>query len=388
MSSKDEEMLHGSLLNVKTMYSFLRQMEPHRTILNALEAEPDRWPQIGRKDRKDTLISDAYAELLLSTGSPDNGGMQGHFALMQQVYDTPGVFICEERGKIGNANLLSSHTPVMISDPIDNSKRIVQLVENMSRDYDTLGELFDATRDEWGPLALVQAPNTSVTFYREGEIKYTIILNLITAEVLVGCEVGVFREDITGIEKVDDLKNPVRWRTDYHIEDLASELHTVVTYVASEKYQRNFVGTYMNSLFQPAERFEGPVGPLRIAFLIDDAAEIDQRVGAIFYNGEKCQESGPAIAMAYFSRRAVCGWKLFCDREYTERRRDRPLTPNEQNSMYRGWIEHKGVNLGHLQDRGHPSEVRDSILLVPHSNIAAYITARGLEATRRATRLL
>jgi len=186
----------------------------------------------------------------------------------------------------------------------------------------------------------------------------------------VAYERGVFCGSIRRITNESKLSTRVSFKD--------TEKLLMLCYNKKGKYDNNRRGTHLR--FFPLENgIKSPIGPLRFAYLLDDSREVVSNIGVIAHSGEKIQESLPNIAVAFFSAGKLLAFKLFCDREYHEKRAGKLLTPVLQNSIYNpGLIINTGLKLTFLNNHDYPSQFRDTTVIVPADNDPAVTMMRGM----------
>ena len=372
-------MLDGSLRIMNHLYNFLRGLDVQEAKVNLKELDKETQRKYRRKDKKDTTRLDIVAEDIISV-SPD---FSGHIGLFQQVYRESGFVITEERGKVGPEDSRIWHnTPVIISDPTDRSSYLESMIEAHQDSCRTIGDVFDAEVERIGEAhARVEGCNASVTLLKKNEIIYSVIINLLTGEVFVAYEPGVFYGNINSINCHKDLTQRAKFKKD--------ETLCMLCYCEGDKYVHNFEGTHLR--FFPLEKsIRSPGGPIRFTYLLEEEGNQNvSNVGVIAHNGEKIQESLPNIAVAHFSRGELAAYKLFCDPTYSEQRGGKPLTPNLQNSLYEnGLIQNTGIDLTFLNDHDYPSEFRDTTVIIPTKNLAARTMLEGMVRLDGAIRIV
>jgi hypothetical protein len=366
--NKDTMMLNGSLTIMRRMYNTLCRLSVKDAIRHISEMDAETQTLYSRKDGKDTRWFDVVAEDIICLGGEQ---CFGHYSLFQRIYRQSGVVITEERGRVPKDRRIETNTPIIISDPIDGSSHLERMIEEFGDSCQTMGQIFDAELKRIGkPLARVQAPNASVTFLKDNQIRFAIVLNLLTGEVFVAYERGVFCGSIRRITNESKLSTRVSFKD--------TEKLLMLCYNKKGKYDNNRRGTHLR--FFPLENgIKSPIGPLRFAYLLDDSREVVSNIGVIAHSGEKIQESLPNIAVAFFSAGKLLAFKLFCDREYHEKRAGKLLTPVLQNSIYNpGLIINTGLKLTFLNNHDYPSQFRDTTVIVPADNDPAVTMMRGM----------
>ena len=366
--SKDTMMLNGSLTIMRRMYHDLCRLPVAKAIRHISQMDPEIQELYSRKDGKDTRWFDVVAEDIICLGG-DNGF--GHYSLFQRIYRQSGVVITEERGRVPKDRRIENNTPIIISDPVDGSSHLERMIKQFGDSCQTMGDIFAAELKRIGkPLARVQSPNASVTFLKDNQIRYAIILNLLTGEVFVAYERGVFYGPISRITDESKLHNRIIIKN--------SESMQMLCYNKKGKYDNNLNGTHLR-FFTIDNGIDSPIGPIRFAYLLDDRRNPVSNIGVIAHNGEKIQESLPNIAVAFFSSGSLLAFKLFCDREYHEQRAGKLLTPVLQNSIYNpGLIINSGLKLTFLNNHDYPSQFRDTTVIVSANNDPAVTMLRGM----------
>lgn len=404
-------MMEGSFGILTDTYYQLRKMKRLEAIKPVAKLSDKLKEIYNKKEKKDTLYMDVLAEQCLAGSEL----LTGNLDLIDKVLPGhEGVWITEERGVVTKKNidplshnqlLISAGTPVFISDPIDQSRQI----EEMAKKYSTLktfGHIFDNELKYRGDMARVDAPNVSVTFLKDNQIMYTMILNLLTREVYIGSDKGVYSGDITQAKSIADIRTPVKFKTKFDItendwKDLEGRLadkelkeakqylrkkvsednRSMISYVYGDKYEHNWDGTNLR-FFTHEDSVEQPPGPLRFAYLLEGNGIGVPNVGSIAFNGEKVQELLPNVAMAYFSNGQLSAWKLFCRPDKLEERDGKLMTPNMANSLFKGDMRNHGIEYTHMNRHKTPNNFRDTVVILPTQNHAAKSVLRGMEYTK------
>lgn len=365
LTDEDLEMLNGSIEIMAHMYKVLRQMDPKQAKADVSTLDERMADRYKRKDKKDTRLFDMVAEESISLGYK----FVGHNSLFLQAYNEEGVIITEEKGKVGSSRI-EQNTPVIISDPIDRTRYLEEIIAEHGKSCKTMGEVFDLEVKRIGKYhARVEACTSSVTLLKDNMIKYSLILNLFTGESFVAYEHGVFQGNITKIKNVNDLKRKVEFKTDEGLDMLC--------FCKGEKYENNRKGTHLR-FFPRDESIKLPGGPNRFTYLLKDKKNVSN-IKVIAHNGEKIQESLPNIAVAFFSEEQLCAYKLFCDRQHYGYRASKVLTPNLQNSIYNdGLLINTGLKLVFLNNHEYPSQFRDTTVITPVENDSAVTLMEGM----------
>ncbi|MAE13308.1 hypothetical protein CMO92_01975 [Candidatus Woesearchaeota archaeon] len=385
IEEQDLEMMRGSLTILKHVFSLVRSTPLEDAMRNVKDMETKIAQRYSRKDGKDTIYIDVIAEEAISVGSE---GSRGHIGFFHGIYDKSGTVITEERGKVGEI-AIGAHTPVIISDPIDRSSYMKQVVE-FYRDQkvgdrkltvnDTIGEAFDFKVNAIGPhKAMREGPNSSVTLLKDNRIVYSLILNLFNGDIYIASPRGVYKGDIRKVTRPSDIDSEIRFNKD--------ELREMLCYTTDQgKYESNRKGTHLR-FFDLYKNAPSPTGPLRFTYLIKTEEDPPLPVGVIAHNGEKIQEALPNIAIAFFSNQMV-GYKLYCDRGSQEFRAERLMTPSLQDSIYNGDIHTKGIKLAFLSNYTYPSEFRDTTAFCHIDNDFAFTVLEGMRHQEYCERIL
>ncbi|MBT7228941.1 hypothetical protein HN859_05465 [Candidatus Parcubacteria bacterium] len=366
--NKDLMFLNGSLTIMKRMYQGLCRLPVDDAIRHVSELDDETKLLYARKDGKDTLWFDIVAEDIICLGGTSG---YGHYSLFQRIYHQSGVVITEERGRVPKDRRIEPNTPIIISDPIDGSSHLKRMIKDFGKDCKTMGEVFAAERKSVGTyLSRVHAPNASVTFLKDNQIKFTIVVNFLTGEVYVAYEKGVFVANIKTLRDEASLSKRVIFRND-------DESESMLCYNAEGRYNNNLQGTHLR-FFPLDTSIEKPLGPLRFAYLLDIDKD-NKPISVVAHNGEKIQEALPNIAIAFFSYGELMAFKLFCDREYHEARAGKLLTPVLQNSLYRqGLMVNTGLRLIFLNNHEYPSQFRDTTVIISAHNEPALAKMLGM----------
>ena len=378
LTNEDIEMIDGSLTILKNMYFRLRELSVTDAKRDISEMEDSIKAKYARKDGKDTRFFDIVAENAISYGADSFG----HETLFQKIYDIQGVVITEERGKVPPRSRIEDNTPVIISDPVDRSAYLDDIIKRHGEKCKNMGEVFDCERQKISDAhSRVESCNSSITLLKDNMIKYSAMLNLFTGEIFLAYEPGIFHANIEEIVQATDFKDRADFKTD--------ETLKMLCYTKPGKYENNRMGTHLR-FFDLDESINSPGGPNRFTYLLKETGEDKvSRIGVIAHNGEKIQESLPNIAVAYFSKKELLAYKLFCDREYHEHRAGKELTPNLQNSIYNdGLLINRGLKLKFLNNHDYPSEFRDTTVIFPKENEAALTMMEGMVKREFALRII
>ena len=305
LTYKDEAFLNQSLRIMRILYTTLRDIPTQEAKKGFEQLDKDERKRYSRKDGKDTIKFDVIAEKIITS---QYEGIAGHNVFFREIFEIPGISITEEQGRYPNDRKINQNTPVIISDPVDRSSYLERILEKFESECTTMGEVFDREREEIGEEhARVEACNASLTLLKDGDIKYSLVLNLFTGEIFIGEPSGIYCGNIMEIKKRDEFKEQPEFKTE--------ETLNLLCYNNGSKYQSNFKGTHLR-LFNPVD-IQSPGGPNRFTYLLQEPeGKITSDVGLIAHNGEKVQEILPNIAMAYFSQGRLAAYKLFCDREH------------------------------------------------------------------------
>ena len=128
------DMMQGSFEILKATYTALINMKPDDAVRSVSELSEKLREDYGQKEKKDTLYMDVLAEQCLA-------GSELHFGILDLVprilTGHEGVWITEERGIVTRHKtdplsldkvLIEEGTPVFISDPIDQSRQIEEML--------------------------------------------------------------------------------------------------------------------------------------------------------------------------------------------------------------------------------------------------------------------
>lgn len=374
LTDEDNQLLEGSIKVMQKMYERIAGLPADEAMRDISELPPKTQEKYKRKDRKDTKYFDIVAEDALSVGD----GFSGHIDLFLKILGKTGVIITEECGRMPREIRIDHDTPVIISDPVDGSSHLEDIIEKFSAGKEPLGSLFEKQVEDVGlGYARRQSCNSSITLLRDNMIKYTVVVNLFTGDIYVGSSFGIFRGDIS------------EGKPETPVEFIDNENLTMICYTTKGKYEQNRAGTHLR--FFPLHRMakKGPIGPMRFTHLLKYPETETSEVGVVAHNGEKIQEILPNIAMALFSKKRLKAYKLFCDPEFTEHRAGKGMTPNIANSLYSdGFIVNTGIKSVFLNNYEYPSEFRDTTVIISSENDAALTMMKGMVERNYATRIV
>jgi len=380
-TEEDAEMINGSLEIFYKMYDKLRGMSLKiaTTDIDSL-GERIRKRTFG-KETKDTTFLDIFIEDALALGKRIDA--TGHHSLFKDVYGKDGVLILEEQGKIESSRI-EHDTPVIISDPLDGSTNLANLIDECS-DCKTMGEIFDKAVNELGEeRAKREACTSSITLIKDNMIKYSLILNLFNGDAILAYPKGVFVNNINKRPVLEDFVDKVEFREDYNDE----KRYHLLCYTGREEYKNNLRGTLLR-FFILDDEIKFKSGPMRFAYLTQTEDKNIPKVGLIAHNGEKIQEFLPNIAVALFSKGNLQAYKLFCDPKYTEQRSGKQLTPTIANSLFSdGLIPNMGIKSTFLNNYDYPSEFRDSTIIISSENEAARRVMFSMAVQKDAVRIV
>ena len=383
-----QSMLEGSFKILRNAYSIIIDTPPEESIKPLSELSEKNQEIFGKKEKKDTINLDIIAERALS-GSDD---INGNLDIAARIFpNIPVVWVTEERGKVvkregsyeyDKSVEIHGGTPLFISDPIDQSSSLTDIVKKHTKNAKTIGSVFDnylnyLTSKGRKIEAAVAAPNVSFTFIRQRSIIYTMVLNLVTSEVYVAHAGGILTGKLND-KKESSLSDLTQGFEFNHAVRKPKENLNMVCYASGEKYLANLEGTSL-TLFQRITEIPKPVGPLRFRYLSKDIDEELTPVGLIAYNGEKVQELLPSVAMAYFSQGELWVWKLLCDQDYIKQRAGKDMTPHLGNSLFgQGPISRYGIEPDHMSYHRTPNNFRDTVVITTKDNAQVNTMMAGL----------
>jgi hypothetical protein len=374
---EDLEMLNGSILIMKNLYNELRGLDLASATLNLKDMDEKKRKLYERKDGKDTLEFDVVAEDAIFLGR----SIPGHSSLIESVYGKSGISITEERGRIPRKMRIEHDTPVIISDPFDGGSHMEDYIKRNGDGCETLGEVLDIERKLLGEeRAMREACNSSVTLLKDNTIKYTVIMNILTGELFVGYPRGVYSADVTKVRSIEDLNKPVRFSDNENLK--------MICYTLEGKYENNRIGTHLRFFPLDKRAHEKPIGALRFSYLVEHKGK-PSGVGVVAHNGEKIQELLPNVSIALFSKGGLQAYKLFCDPELSQERKNREMTPVIANSLYScGLLHNTGIKSSFLNNYDYPSEFRDTTVIVPVNNEPAVTMMTGMVERNYAVRIV
>lgn len=298
------------------------------------------FPIFACKKEGDTLMFDAVAEESI---------VECHSARFSQVYGINGVVLSEERG-IGCTSRIYNETPIILSDPIDGSKSLSSLARHSieTGGLENLGQLFDYCWDKFGELARITAPVSALSLIRDGELKYSLVLNLFTGMIYAAFPEGVFSGQISDVKSIDNINTPLVWRSDAQPLLLCNR--------NGDKRCQNFTQSHLEELFEHDTSALYFAGPSRFIYLLKESQELFPRVGVIAHNRESIQEILPNLGIAAYSGGALRAYKLSC--------------PEYELDFFRGDIEEDGINERVLEKIEYPGDYEDTTVIVPSANKA------------------
>ena len=368
LTDSDEIMLAGTLGIMRHMFHVLRDIPVGEAARDLSQFDERTRAKYSRKDMKDTRFFDIVAEDTIALGN----GCSGHMDQIQRVYNQTGVIITEECGRVPREVRIEHSTPTIISDPVDSSSYFDDILKRHGEGEMRVGDAFDRELESVGePAVRRHACSSSVTLIKDNEIKYTVVLNLLTGDIYVGSARGLYRGDVRAFDATTDIRIPLEF-------DDAENMQ-MLCYTTTGKYENNRRGTRLRFFPLHERARKSPVGPMRFTYLLRFGDGMDSQVGVLAHNGEKIQEALPNIAMAYFSGGRLNAYKMFCDAHYTEQRAGMQLTPNLANSFYSdGLLPNTGLKSTFLNNYDYPSDFRDTTLVISHGNDAAHTMLTGM----------
>jgi hypothetical protein len=333
LSVQDKAMMEFSLESLRLANERLRKLNLEDAVRDA-----SGFPIFACKKEHDTLMFDAVAEESI---------VEYHSGRFSQVYGINGVVLSEERG-MGCRSRIYNETPVILSDPLDGSKNLSSLVRrHIGLGWlEKLGELFDFYRDEAGEKVRVTAPVSALSLIRDGELKYSLVLNLFTGEVYASYEGGVFAGDINLAADVGSISRRVEWRDDAKPLLLCNR--------AGADRCKNYTASHLEEFFGHDLSATYFVGPSRFTYLLKENQGHFPQIGVIAHNREGIQEIISNLGMAVYSGGALRAYKLFC--------------PEYELPFFKGEIAGKGLDTRVLDELMYPGDYRDTTVIVPSAN--------------------
>lgn len=341
---EDSDMMEYSLKSLKAANEGLKSLTLEEAIMDVSHFEV-----FSRKKEADTKMLDAIPEYHIITKNK-----------FKDAYGNYGVVLGEESGKGCEVNI-NPLTPIILSDPLDGSTNLSnwakdEIRENAKygireRKIRDLGELFDYYNDKQGNLSNVKAPVSAVTLVKDGKLKYSIVLNLLTGRLYAAYHGGVFEGDIRYSRNVDHIDKPIVWRDDAKPLLLCNR--------KGDKRKKNLAATRLGELFEHDFSAEYYAGPSRFFYLLDKNKGLFPNLGVIGHNREGIQEIISNICFALYSGGALNAYKLAC--------------PEYEKPFFTGRIGTKEGRLNEhvFQDIQYPSDYEDTTVITPTSNTVA-----------------
>jgi hypothetical protein len=365
MGQEDFDMLGLSLQTIRKTYGSIRDIS-----LEAAVADLSSSSSCQGKKLKDTLGLDRVAEQQI---------ISSLLEASERIYGKEALVISEECGRAG-ASRISPGTPVFISDPFDGSKFAESKIrEHISLGY--LGKVFDAVHEENGhSISMIVAPTTSFTMIRDGELKFSVVANLVRGDVFSMSQDGIY----VGNPAMEPRESIFIYKQFGFREQMGDKM---VCYCGREPYALNMAHTGLGGLFERDEMITFAAGPSRFSYLLPEAEEHFPDTGVLAYNGEPAQEFLPTLAAAFFSGGRLNAYKLCASCDISEDKGFK-MTPAPEESMFSGMIGEKGLRLDVLDCKEYPSEYSDTLVVVPVSNGPAYKKMEQAVAEGAAMRLV
>lgn len=264
-------------------------------------------------------------------------------------FDKHAILITEELDDQAHRRWPTDSDPVkqplmFFSDPTDRSIQLKQFFELISDGYPTekIGNRMAAVNsgaeklweDTFEGPASITGSTTSITCARKGEIIFSVILNLITRELVAVSNIGVY---IYKVKPFDDLSNEkiglsvvinkgkqlvFPGAKDLHYT--ADECRRFVTFLGKEGYKENFDDSKI--FVEDANKFlhhMKPPGPPRVLYLSGLQTRKLGAVGFILANGEKIGEWIHWLAFVKYAKnknenRALRAFEVVLARPWTK----------------------------------------------------------------------
>ncbi len=353
-TQKDWKMMEHSLESLKRANSGLRELS-----LESACKDVSNFSLFSGKKDADTKMLDAVPEEYIVAGH--EGGAVPPFTDSYGIY---GIVMSEERGKSSQRRILPE-TPVVISDPLDGSTRLKgQLEDNLGR-FGTVGDMFDSYRQEMGGLAEIVAPVSSITLMKDGELKYSLVLNLFTGMVYAACDGGVYSGQISDELRLDELlnrDNMAEWRSQTAEGAEEKEKPSIFCNRKGKAREENFTGCHMADFFEHYTAADYFAGPSRFVYLLDSSEAEYPELDAIGFNREPISEWISDICFAQNSGGALRAYLMSPDRQ--------------EIGLFRNSLI-EGLDAESLNRIDYPSNYRASLVIAPAANESSI---RAMEA--------
>ncbi len=248
------------------------------------------------KGKADTLRLDATVEITITR------------ELIE--YDQYAILVTEERGEDANPlakGLVASDKwprTFFVSDPVDRSFPLCDFLAKAQRPDATVREILQHENfiPAWekfaeGPASITGA-TSAITCVRRGLPIFSVILNFITQELVVACDLGIFRISIPDqasrsepeIINLNALKRNGGTIGFPPLHDRAAE-RKFVTFLGKSGYKENLDDSNLFALNDIPKwlYYREPGGPARALYL-SNLQPAGHPIGFVYSNGEKIGE--------------------------------------------------------------------------------------------------
>jgi hypothetical protein len=343
--------------------------------------------------KKDTMRLDALPEIIFNDAVA--------------AYHRRAVFVTEETDKQTIARMPESYHPemqpvVFIADPVDRSKFIKKFIihlfkkkagnENYNDSNLTIGDLwkeFDVKK-EWEDFfkefpAVITGATSALTCVAEGRVVCSVIGNLITKEIILSCEQGVYLldlstkgnirfllDDISVCSKKIDFPGPLVNGATVNGNEVFKKF---VTFTGKEGYREHFDSSKIILGKDGMDKHlyhKEPGGPSRVAYLSSLNAG-QPTVGFVLYNGEKITEWSHGLAMVKYAKDNEGQRLLRIYEVYTKPLMEKngiPMSATPDLSIFRERpVIGKFMDINKISQFRNPSHLRAMIIICHRDNL-------------------
>lgn len=294
---------------------------------------------------------------------------------------------------------------MFFSDPVDRSKYLEEVITLMADKVDSVktGENGKELKDKrdmkvstlllrddivecWNENidnpASITGATSAITYVNRGRVIFSVILNFITRDVFVACDIDIAKIKIDKDFKNIPLKDPLEYimkegsriifpsSIERSISD--DDLNNFVTFLGKDMYKEVFI----ESRIVPGdyERFihhDRPGGPARVLYL-SDLQPKESPIGFILANGEKIGEWMHWLPFVKFARNSNGNHALRIYEVSLKRslfKDDILVSTPPAYSIFNCRGEHNYIDVSVMKNHERPSRFRAMLVVAPWDNV-------------------